>query len=179
MISFFKKYWINILLFVILTILIFFFIPNQESLYLKPEADTKKKFRLVLLWTELLLSVMVLYFVGRNSRKISEFLCSTGALGLIALGFFFFLDSIFLSAAFLINKLSTKQTINITYSVVYIDSARRNLLLWDNSLNKSVQADNLLTQDYTNISLKVRDTVIVSFSKGLLGFNFDPRMKSR
>ena len=179
MIGFLKKYWINILLIATLAILIFLFIPNQESHYLKPDADSiRKKSRLVLFWTEIILFGTTLFFVIRNFKKTSDLLYSIGALGIFSLGFFFLFDSIFLSAAFLINKLSTKQMVDKKYNVVYVDNEKNILLLRDNTLNKSIQADRLLTEN-KNLFLNTRDTLIVSFSKGLLGFNFDPMIKIR
>jgi hypothetical protein len=177
MISFIKKYWINIFLFFLLAILTFFFLPNQESHYLKTDADVvKSKSRTVLLLTEVILFGTILFLLIKNIKKASELLVPTFAIGTFAVGFFFLFDSIFLSASFLINKLSKSQTVNKKYTVVYFDNDK-NLLLQENSSRKLVQADKLLAQDNSNLTLKSGDTLILSFTKGLLGFNFDPHIK--
>src|SRR5205085_11853071 len=75
MISFIKKYWINILLFFLLAILTFFFLPNQESHYLKTDADVvKSKSRTVLLLTEVILFGTILFLLIKNIKKASELL---------------------------------------------------------------------------------------------------------
>jgi hypothetical protein len=177
MMRFFKKYWINILLFFLLAILTFIFLPNQESHYLKSDADiVKSKSRTVLLGTEVILFGTILFLLIKNIKKASELLVPTFAIGTFALGFFFLFDSIFLSAGFLMNKLSKRQTVNKKYHVVYFDK-EKNLLLQDNSSKKLVQADKLLTKDNSNLTFKIGDTLILSFTKGLLGFNFDPHIK--
>jgi len=167
------------LLIVILTVVIFIFIPNQESHYLKPDADIiKKKSHTALIWTEIILFGTILLLLIRGFKKISEALYSIAGLGLFALGFFFLFDSIFLSATFLLNKLSIRQTFEKKYTVVYINYDQKDLLLRDDSLNKIIQGDKLLRQD-NNYRIKISDTLTVSFSKGLLGFNCDPKIISR
>lgn len=178
MIRIIKKYWVNILLFVLLTLLLFFFIPNQESHYLRPDADiVKRNSRSALLWTEIILCGTLFFFLLKKFKKLSELFVSVFALGTFALGLFFLFDSIFLSAAFLLNKLSTRRPVDKKYTVVYIDKDQKSLLLRDNSSGQIVQANNLLSQDNNNLIPKVNDTLTVLFTKGLLGFNFDAKIK--
>jgi uncharacterized membrane protein len=180
MIDFLKKYRLNILTVLVLAGLLLFFIPNEESHYLQPDIDKiKNKSQSVLFWTELILFGVLFIFGLRQLKKITDFFYLIAGLGLFALTFFFFFDSVFLSSTFFLNKLSKSNTVDKTYNVVFIDQDKKSLLLWDNSLNESVQADRLLTQENRNLSLKLRDTVTVSFSKGLLGFNFDPKIELR
>ena len=176
MIDLIKKYRFNIIILLVLTGLLFFFIPNEESRYLRPDIEEiKRKSHNVLLWTEIIFLVILLLIGLRQLKKIIDIFYLVAGLGLMGLTLFFLLDSIFLSTTLFLNKLSNKQTVDKTYKVVYVDGDR-NLLLWDNDLKSSVQADQLI-KTTEKVNIKVSDTVIVSFKKGLLGFNYDPNIK--
>lgn len=97
---------------------------------------------------------------------------------MLSLAFFLFFTSIFLAAALFLNSLSKNQTVDKKYSVVYIDSSRTDLLLWDIAEKISIPNHGIIPiNDLKNINLK--DTVILTFQKGLLGFNFDPKAKTK
>lgn len=68
-------------------------------------------------------------------------------------------------------------TVDKTYSVVYIDQNKKSLLLWDNELKKVVQAHQLI-KGAGKQNIQIADAVVVSFSKGQLGFKFDPTLKA-
>lgn len=176
MINFIKKYRFTIIILLVLTGLLFFFIPNEESRYLQPDIEEiKTKSQTVLLWTEIIF-LAILFVIGiRQLKRIADILYLAIGFGFMGLAMFLFFDSIFLSTTLFLNKLSNKHTVDKIYKVVYVDN-NKNLLLWDNELKSSIQADQLIkTTDKVN--LKVSDAVIVSFKKGLLGFNFDPTIK--
>lgn len=176
MINFIKKYRFTIIILLVLTGLLFFFIPNEESRYLRPDIEEiKTKSQTVLLWTEIVL-LAILFVIGlRQLKKIADIFYLVIGLGFMGLALFLFFDSIFLSTTLFLNKLSNKQTVDKIYKVVYVDN-NKNLLLWDNELKSSVQADQLIKAT-DKVNLKVSDAVIVSFKKGFLGFNFDPTIK--
>jgi len=107
---------------------------------------------------------------------LENMLILTFSTAMISFAFFLFFDSIFLSATFFLNNLSKNKTIDKTYSIIYIDKEKKQLLLWDKDLRVSIPSDFIVRQnDIATLNLK--DTVIVSFKKGLLGFNFDPHLK--
>lgn len=176
MIDLLKKYRFNIILLLVLTGLLFFFIPNEESHYLRSDFDgMRNKSQTVLLWTEIIfLAIIFLVFGLKQIKKVTDIFYLAVGLGLIGLSLFFVFDSIFLSTALFLNKLSNKKTVYKTYKVVYVDD--KNLSLWDDELNSSVAADQLIKSS-DKVNIKVSDTLIVSFKNGLLGFNFDPTIK--
>lgn len=176
MINFLKKYWLNISIGCLLTVLIFFFIPNEENRYLESEIGLiKKKSHLVLLWTEIILFGSIFILVLIKTKKISELFFSIFGILLLALTFFFIFDSIFLSSAFFLNKLTTSKIVDKKYTVTYLDKDKKYLMLYDNTIQESITADKLLlTNDHLEINM--RDTITISFKKGLLDFNFDPRI---
>jgi hypothetical protein len=54
-----------------------------------------------------------------------------------------------------------KQTIDKKYKVVYVDN-NKNLLLWDEELKSSVQANQVI-KSADKINIRMSDTVLVSF----------------
>ena len=61
--DFLKKYWFNLLTVLILILLFSYIIPNQEKSYLSNEVDAiKEKSHTVLLWTELGLFLVPLFW---------------------------------------------------------------------------------------------------------------------
>ena len=176
MIDLLKKYSFNIIILLVLTGLLFFFIPNEESRYLRPDIEEiKTKSHTVLLRTEAILLAILLLFGLRQVKKITDIFFLIAGLGLMGLTLFFLFDSIFLSTTLFLNKLSKKETVDKTYKVVYVDE-NKNLLLWDNQIKSSVHADQLIKSN-NMVNIKVADTLVVSFKKGLLGFYFDPTIK--
>lgn len=76
------------------------------------------------------------------------------------------------------NSLSKNQIVDKKYSIIYIDSNKTDLLLWDITENLSVQNHGVIsTKHLKNINLN--DTIILTFKKGLLGVNFDPKAKTK
>lgn len=178
MIDFLKKYRVNIILLLVLTGLMLYFIPTEQSRYLQPDIDTiESKSHSVLLWTEMILFAILFTFGRRQLKKFPDFIFLVVGLSCLALTLFFVFDSIFLSTTFLLNRLSKNQKVYKKYKVVYVDSNNKNLLLWDDSLKKGIRADQLIKK-IDSRDIKVTGTIIVSFTKGLLGFNFDPKIKN-
>ncbi len=177
MLTFLKKYSINIIVLVVLFVLLFCCIPYQESHYLKQDMETiKHKSRVALLWVELGLFVFVMVSQIRQIRKLSDFFYLLIGCCSIGLTFFFLFSTIFLSAAYFLNSFSSNTTVYKNYKVISVDKAHNTLLIWDMDSIKHAYAD-LSIQRIEAAQVKESDTVVVSFKKGLLGFNFDPRIK--
>jgi len=176
--KFVVKYWPTLLSFMTLNVLIWLVIPYQERYYLEADINAiKKQSNSVLCWTELVLIATIFLFLAfKHYKSLENMLILTFSTAMISFAFFLFFDSIFLSATFFLNNLSKNKTIDKTYSIIYIDKEKKQLLLCDKDLRVSIPSDFIVRQnDIATLNLK--DTVIVSFKKGLLGFNFDPHLK--
>lgn len=178
MANFIKKYWLAILLFAVFTVLIWLIIPYQERNYLQPDIDKiKEKSNVVLIWTELILfgSTFIYLFI-KNLRSLEKMVVITFNVIMLSLAAFLSFNLIFLSATLFLNGFSKGETIDKKYSVAYINDDKNNLLLWDMNANIAIQSNGIILPDDIK-KLKLKDTVIVSFKKGLLGFNSEPRVK--
>ena len=176
-ISFLKKYWLILIVSLILLLVVFYLIPYQEKSYLSSDLHAiKKKSRLFLLWTELILFGSVFILALRNLKTFKEFLNIVFGIILLALPFFFVFDSIFLSGTYFLNQLSAGKPVSKVYSVVFVDDTIHYLYLREVNTKESILANELLSSD-NGLKLRVKDTIIITFKKGLLGFNFDPMLK--
>ncbi|MBA4197573.1 MAG: hypothetical protein C0459_08465 [Chitinophaga sp.] len=180
MITFIKRYWLNILLLAILNILIWLIIPYQERKYLQPDIDSiKEKSNLILILTEVILfGSTLIFFTVKNFKSPKKILFSIFNIAMLSLAVFLFFTSIFLAGTLFLNSLSKNQIVDKKYSIIYIDSNKTDLLLWDITENLSVQNHGVIsTKHLKNINLN--DTIILTFKKGLLGVNFDPKAKTK
>ncbi len=172
-----KKYKYNILSFLIFIGLLLFFIPNEERRYLQPDIHLiESNSNSIAFWVLGIIVILLLVFGLRKITKAMDVLYFILGLSIFSISLFFIFQTIFLSATLCLNTLSNNKTIDKTYIAIDVDRNNNNLLLWDFHSERSIQADQLLqTTGYKNIN--ATDTVIVSFYKGLFGFNFDPEIK--
>lgn len=177
MIELLKKYKFNILSFLIFIGLLFFFIPNEELRYLQPDIHLiESKSNSIVFWVLGIIVILLLVFGLRKIKKVKDIFYLVFGLGIFSISLFFLLQTIFLSAILFINTLSNNTTVDNTYIAMYVDGNNKNLLLWDFHSERSIQADKLIKITNNKI-INATDTVIVSFTKGLFGFNYDPKVK--
>jgi Na+/H+-dicarboxylate symporter len=178
MMNFLKKYWLNIILLLLLFGLTFWLIPGQEKLYLKSDYDLilKRAFTF-LIWTLSLGALTILILALReigNWKQVGNVLIGLVA---VAIPFFFILKPIILSDFLLLNRINVGKIIERQYSAAFfVEGSKRTPLVYDFREQRTVALDNVENLDklYT---LKTGDTLTMSFQKGLLGFPFDPKLK--
>jgi hypothetical protein len=171
-----KKYRFTVAIFLMLALLLMFIIPLQKHSYFSQETEAiERKARLALICTELVIFFIIFITVAVKLKTLKSVFNSFVNTIIIAGGFFFMLDPIFLSATLFLNKLYSTTIAERKYSVVHLDTTQRNLLLWDYSTNTSIDASQLLPPNGT-VSINPKDTLTISFTKGMLGFNFGPTL---
>ncbi len=176
MLRFLKKYWVNILVLSVLVLLLFYFLPKEKARYLQSDVELiHEKSDTILLWTVSILSAFLFFWSVKKIKKIKDVVFLILGIGIVGLAFFFFFNQVFLSATFYMNGLSKKDIVYKTYHVAFIDKYKSTLLLWDSHFKKSIIADQLL-KSTDQLNINERDSVIVSFNKGILGVNFDPKI---
>jgi len=177
MLTFVKKYSVLIIFLLVIALLAFFIIPKQEVRYLTPDLLAIRKWsRTVVLWSVAIMVVIAFIFYVRWLRRISELFYLLLILSWISFCLFAIFNHIIIAGIFFVNQLSGNITEKV-YRVEYIDQRNKQLRLYDsNALGFKIVSANHLLNESTG-GLRQNDRVVVSFSKGLFGFNFDPVIK--
>ena len=107
MIVFLRKYWINILLMALLTVLFFFFIPNEESRYFPDEKKSIGKISAhIAAWTVVAAFSALFIYSLRFAKHITGTLLLLVWLAYTGFALFLVLQPVFLSSALWLNQMS-------------------------------------------------------------------------
>jgi sRNA-binding regulator protein Hfq len=162
----------------LLLALVSFFIPAQESHYLRMDLESiKKRTQVVLIGTGITIFLAGLVFVVKDVKNSSQLLLSMVGLVWLCVIFSFLFDFLFLPAAFLRNGLRMKGAVERKYIVTYVDENKKTLLLYDNAEQEVIVADELFRRR-NNLKVWMQDTITISFKKGLLDFNVVPAIQT-
>ncbi len=178
MMKFLNKYRSTIILILVLLTLSFWFIPKQQKLYLQADFELlKNQSHTLLIWILIIGSLSILFFALKGVKNIGQI--GNVLIGIIALAipFYFIFETFLLSAFLLLNKIDVGNKVDKKYlSSFFVGADTQNQMIYDFRTKKILFFDNVGgTEKLQN--LKSGDTVIISFSRGLLGFNLDPEIK--
>lgn len=177
MIGFLKKYGLNIALLAILTALILYLIPHEEKHYLQPEIDSVKKIaHSVAIWVAIIVFVLLFLLRLKQINKMRDFFSSLALVAIVSVAAFFLMETVLFPATLLINRLSTSTTVDKNYTVMYIDTTHKTVLLWDAETEEKLQADRFFPT-LKKKRIENRQMITVQYGEGLLGFNVNPVMK--
>lgn len=161
-----------------LVILSFLFIPRQQDLYLQPDFELlKTKSNLILIWTMVIGAVIILFFALKYVKNIGQL--GNFLLGLVGLAipFHFLFQTIFLSTFLILNRIESGGRIDKKYTTTFLlNPEKQTPMIYDFRTKKILLFDKVRNTEKLN-NLKMGDTVIISFNKGLLGINFAPIIK--
>lgn len=129
----------------------------------------------VLLWTLVVGTVVLLFFVVKDATGRKQ--VGNGIVGVVVfvLPFFFVLKPLFLSAFLLLNVLGNEKTQKQYAVAFFIEEDKKSPMLYDVATNKIV-SNNIQGLDKV-AKQNTGDIVMVTFYKGMLGYNFDPRIQ--
>lgn len=163
---------------IILLALSFWFIPRQENLYLHSDFELiKKKSHNFLIWTLAAAAVTILFLALRRIDNAGQII--NVLIGIVALliPFYFIFQTIFLSAFLLLNRIESGNRIEEKYTIImFLEPDKQTPMIYDFRKKKVLLFDNVKSREKIQNS-KSGDTIIISFNKGLLGFDFDPVVK--
>jgi hypothetical protein len=162
----------------LLVILSFLFIPRQQDLYLQADFELlKNKSNIFLIWTMVIGAIIILFFALKKVENISQVgNVLLGVVGL-ALPFYFIFQTIFLSAFLILNRIEFGGNVDKKYTTTFfLEPDKQTPMIYDFRTKKILLFDNVRNTEKLK-SLKMGDTVIISFSKGLLGITFAPIIK--
>lgn len=173
--DFIKRYRYNIVWIAGLCFLLFFFLPAEEKRYSRQELiDIKHIVKLIAIGTIVLLSLITIIIIVSHQKTTRSIFTGLAAIFFWGLAGFLFLEPMFLSGTLFLNKLIKKEMPGKVYIASFVE---RNAVV----LREEKQDNMLLMESLDKQAAKkrvaLRDTVVVSFKKGLLGFEFDPEIK--
>ncbi len=176
--NFLKKYWPAIAWVSIVSLALFYFIPDQEKHYLEPEIDTiERKSTFALLLTELVLFVTLFILAAKNLKRLTDLVTGLFYSAVFFWSLYLFLHPFFLSGTYLLNRLMTKGIAHKKY-LVTSSLATDRLILYDYHSKETFFIDQL-PANKDSLKPGRNDSITVAFKRGLLGFNYDPVILSR
>jgi len=170
--TFLKKYWVHFLLLIASSLLFLILIPNEEKSYLDTEVQAIRKISGLILISIILILLGVIFISAfKHLKSFKQFLNFIPGILFLGIVFFLILSPIFLFAAFSLNKFSAKELVERKYKVIHTDT---NYLELQNLQSGKVERIEQIVQENEKYIINKDDTLILSFKKGLFGFEFDP-----
>lgn len=173
--QFFKKYWLNIVIVLVMGLLLLLYIPAQEKGYINSTIKAIEKItsRITFILLGLaLLTGLVLYI--KQEKKVSAF-SVIPILVIFLLPFYFILTVFIKSGIYCMNGVISKEKISKEYRIISTGNSTKFNYLFDRENNKIVSFESL------GFTIKPKiyadgDTVTVTFGKGLLGYLHNPEI---
>lgn len=176
--QFFKKYWLNIVIVLVMGLLLFLYIPAQEKGYInstiKAIEKITSKITFILLGL-VLLTGLVLYL--KQEKKISA-LSVIPILVIFLLPFYFILIVFIKSGIYFLNGVLSKEKISKEYRIISTGNTTKIDYLFDLDKNKTVHFGSSGFTTAPKIYAD-GDTVSLVFDKGALGYLRNPEITGR
>lgn len=173
--QFLKKYWLNIAIVLLMGFLLVLYVPSQEKEYITTTIKAIEKISSKITFALLglaLLTALVLYI--KQEKKISA-LSAIPILVIFLLPFYFILTVFIKSGIYFINGVLSKEKISKEYRIISTGNTTKIDYLFDLDKNKSVHFGGSGFSTTPKIYAD-RDTVTISFDKGLLGYLHNPEI---
>ncbi|MEI9909487.1 MAG: hypothetical protein WDO71_07355 [Bacteroidota bacterium] len=162
----------------VLVVLSFLFIPEQQNLYLQADFELlKNKSGTLLTWTIVIGALIILFLALKKVENINEAANVLLGVAALAIPFYFIFQTPFLSAFLILNRIEVGGRVDKKYTTaLFLESDQQTPMIFDFRTKKILSFEKVRNTEKLK-NLKSGDTVIISFSKGLLGFTFDPGIK--
>jgi len=161
MLALIRKYWLRILIFLLLSFVLVYFLPKQEEYYLRQDVDDfKRKAHSTLIVLEIVVWSLFLILFLRGIRSIKEVLrVAFFSVAILFVTYTLFKDT-FTSMGLFVNRLVVR------------GETKRSCIM-----QKSVASiyDGCLIDSAYHSGVSSNDTVLISFKKGLLGVEYPER----
>lgn len=178
MMRFLKKYRFRITLGILLAILLFWFNPSQEDLYLSTDyAIVEKNSTIAVLWTMGVGAIIVLAIALKRCKKISEIGNILLGMALTAVPVYFVFKAIFISGSLALNRIASPDRFEKKYTTTFlVEADKQTPVIFDFRTGRTVPTDKVGGFEKLE-GLNLGDTITISFRKGLLGVPFEPEIK--
>lgn len=173
--KFLLKYWWPIFLVFFVTIMLFFFGPNEEKYYLAEDIKQYKHSQLPLLLFKFGVSIFVIYLLIAFiiTKQIKGVLLSSLMAVVYITVFLFICRTIIFDCLLSINRLTNKGTVFKSFLVGYLDGEKNKksfILLPPES--SSYLNENVIKDAFFNDSLNRGDTIYMTLNMGILHIPF-------
>lgn len=178
MIKFLNRYRVAITIALILSALSFWFVPSQEKLYLHSEFElVKKNSHKFLIGALIITGIVILVLALRKAENSSQIFNVFIGVATFSLALYFVLQTIFLSVFLLLNRIERGARVEEQYAITtFLEQDKRTPVIYDFKRKKILFFDKVENIEKLAQS-QPGDTIILCFSKGLLGYNFEPKVK--
>jgi len=131
----------------------------------------------MLKWTLAIALLIILFIVLRKIKKKSEIGNALIGIVVLSLSLYLVFKPVFLSSFLLLNRIELSRNIVKNYTTIFfIEADKKTPGIYDFRTKRSLFRENIKGIEQLQ-NLQLGDTVIITFKKGLLGFNFDPKIK--
>ncbi len=174
--SFIIKYKRTIIFWVIFSAIVLYFAPRQHDYYLDDDIKNFKRNYLTsfLIWSGVVTSIIALIFVLVKTKSVKQAVVALLFVGVTLAFYLFIFQDLFLGAALFLNKQFKLNSLEREYVVSYIadtDQTKDNFIPYDIAYKHSSFDRKLINKLY-NPQLKLNDTTMLHFEKGLFGIAF-------
>ena len=171
-----KKYWFQIIWIILMSLILFIFVPSQESFYWNSDVALFKEnyYVRISIGISLFLILLILIKSILKKERINQILKQTIGVTIFCTWFFFFFQSIIISIILLINRSNENQTIDREFQVIRIDD-NKYIFAKEIGNNEFIieQSDYEKHPNYKNINKLVKGEIIhLPFKKGLFDINY-------
>lgn len=176
--QFLKKYWLNIVIVLLMGLLLFLYLPAQEKGYTSTtvKAIDKISSRITFVLLGLALLTGLIFYI-KQEKKISA-LSVIPVLVIFLFPFYFIFTVYIKSGIYFTNRLAVKEKISKEYRLIDVSSSTKIYYLLDMENNKIVSLGSLGFTTAPKIYAD-GDTVSILFDKGLLGYLHNPEITGR
>lgn len=176
--KFLLKYWWPIFLVLFVTVMLFFFGPNEEKYYLEEDIQQYKHSQLSIIIFKFGIVIFIIYLLIAFIiiRQIKGVLLSS-LMAIIYITVFLFVGRTMIFDCLLyINRHINNGTVTKSFLVSYWDGekSKKNFILWTPN-NKFYLHGNVIKNEFFNDTLNRGDTVHMTLNKGILDIPFSSK----
>ena len=173
--QFLKKYWLNVVIVLLMGLLLFWYEPAQEKGYINTTVKAIGKISSKVTFILLCLALLTgLVFYIKQEKKITV-LSAIPIMVIFLLPFYFIFPVFIRSGIYFMNGLVVKEKISKEFRLINISSSTKIYYLLDMENNKIVSFGSLGFTTAPTIYAD-GDTVSITFDKGVLGYLHNPEI---
>lgn len=182
MIAFLNKYKWRVLYWLIIAFIVFYFAPKQSDYYLDEDIKNFKTSYIIpaLIWLWIILAFIILLPRLKNLKNLASSRSGIFLFMMWTAMMLFIFQDIFLRGALFVNRLYHGGEVKKEYIAVYTDKEHsKNTFIMFDVADGKYHFDYKRDQSFYNPEIKDRDTIKVTYIRGLFGLKYFPAFFSK